>query len=157
EAGHGVRTHPRRRLPDHPLRCTGRPARRVVLPAWGQVHGTRRQPLRVVAANPGRLGGGCGLSRRRELTTSKQTLKPLTGTLRPPPSPAPEPGEPALLFDIDIPVRFALRSPVAPGLFPRPEPVAQVSLEDVDLGVSDWRDLAGKEVAFPRELDQSDA
>jgi hypothetical protein len=88
---------------------------------------------------------------------SKQTLKPLTGTLRPTPYPDAEPGEPAMLFDIDIPVRFALRSPVAPGLFPRPEPVAHVSLEDVDLGVSDWRDLAGKEVAFPRELDQSDA
>lgn len=88
---------------------------------------------------------------------SKQILTPTPGGLRPEAYPDPQPGEPTLAFEIEIPVRFALTSPVEPGLFPRREPVARVSLEDVDLGVSDWRHLAGKDIAFPPELDQSDA
>jgi hypothetical protein len=88
---------------------------------------------------------------------SKQILVPLTGELHPQACPDPDPGEPVMLFDIEIPVRFDLASPVEPGLFPRPEPVARVSLEDVDLGVTDWRELAGKDVSFPPDLDQSDA
>ena len=88
---------------------------------------------------------------------SERILTPLPGELRPRAYPDPEPGEPTLVFDIDIPVRFALTAPVEPGLFPRREPVARASLEDVDLGVSDWRHLAGKDVVFPPDLDQSDA
>jgi hypothetical protein len=81
-------------------------------------------------------------------------IVPLRGELRP--YSASEPGEP-VAFDIEIPVRFNLPSAVEEGFFPRREPLAHVSLEEVDLSVSDWRDLPGKEIAFPPELDQSDA
>jgi hypothetical protein len=86
-----------------------------------------------------------------------RVVVPLKGELRPQQCPDPEPGEPVLVFDIEIPVHFALTSPVEPGLFSGRKPVARVSLEEVDLGVSDWRDLTGMEIAIPPELDQSDA
>jgi hypothetical protein len=82
---------------------------------------------------------------------SAQVLVPLGGERRPITDPDPEPGEPPLLFDIEIPVRVAGSSPVGPSFFRRPAgpPTTRVSLEDVDLGVSDWRQLAGKDIAFP--------
>ena len=82
---------------------------------------------------------------------SVRVLVPFGGELRPRPYPDPEPGDPILLFDIEIPVRVALSSPVAPAFFPRPEPTTCVSLEDVDLGVSDWRQLEDKLIAFPKD------
>lgn len=87
----------------------------------------------------------------------KQILVPLTGNLKPQAYPGREPGDPALIFDIEIPVRFNLTSPVDPELFPGRAPVTRVILEFVDLGVSDWRDLAGKEVAFGEDFEVSDA
>jgi hypothetical protein len=59
-----------------------------------------------------------------------------------------------LLFDIEISVRIVLSAPVEPGFFPRPnQPTARISLEDVDFGVSDWRQLEGKDIAFPDDQD----
>lgn len=82
---------------------------------------------------------------------SERVLWPLGGELRPRPYPDPEPGDPLLLFEIEIPVRVILSSPVAPAFFPRSEPTTRVSLEDVDLGVSDWRQLEGKVVTFSED------
>ncbi len=87
----------------------------------------------------------------------KQILVPSTGKLKPQAYPGREPGDPALIFDIEIPVRFNLTSPVDAELFPGRGPVAQVSLEAVDLGVSDWRDLAGKDIDMEGNFEPSDA
>jgi hypothetical protein len=79
----------------------------------------------------------------------EEVLVPLGGRLLPRAFPAPEPGDPVLLFDIEIPVRVEVTSPVAPAFFPRPDRTTVVSVEDVDLGVEDWRQLAGREVVLP--------
>lgn len=84
-------------------------------------------------------------------------IEPLRGELRPQPYPDPEPGEPVLVFDIEILVRVVLTSEVAPQFFPGSKPHTRFTVEDLDLGVSDWRELAGKEITFSEddELDAS--
>ena len=81
----------------------------------------------------------------------EEVLVPLGGRLLPRAFPAPEPGDPVLLFDLEIPVRVAVSSPVAPASFPRPDWTTVVSVEDVDLGVEDWRRLPGREVVIPED------
>ena len=80
-------------------------------------------------------------------------LVPLGGRLIPRAFPDPEPGDPVLLFDLEIPVRIAISSPIAPAFFPRTDRTTVVSVEDVDLGVADWRELAGREVVIPRDAE----
>ena len=87
-------------------------------------------------------------------------LVPLGGRLLPQAVPDPEPGEPSLLFEVEILVRIVLSSPVAPGFFPRPhqpDRPAIVSVEDVELGVSDWRQLADREVVIPADAEMDAA
>src|SRR5262245_25113843 len=84
-----------------------------------------------------------------------EVLVPLGGRLLPQTFPDAEPGEPSVLFEVEIPVRVDVSSPVAPAFFPRSDRTTVVSVEDVDLGVPDWRQLAGREVVIPAgaELD----
>jgi hypothetical protein len=83
-------------------------------------------------------------------------IVPLGGRLLLQPYPDPEPGDPALLFEVEIPVRVDVSLPTSSPFFPRPDRTTVVSVEDVDLGVSDWRQLAGREVVIPAG-DGSDA
>jgi hypothetical protein len=78
---------------------------------------------------------------------SDPVLVPLGGRLLPQAFPKAVSADPVLLFDIEIPIRVAVSSPVGPAFFPRRP--TRVSIEDVDLGVSDWRQLSGKDIAFP--------
>src|SRR4051812_35752543 len=86
------------------------------------------------------------------MVMAEQVLVPLAGELHLCPVVDPEPDEPVLLFDIEIPVRIVLSSPVAPAFFHRPDRTTRVSLEDVDLGVADWHHLAGSDIVFPRDM-----
>lgn len=86
-----------------------------------------------------------------------QILQPIHGTIMLRPCPEAEPDEPTLLFDMEIKIRVALTTEVAPQFFPRSEPITRFTVEDLDLGVSDWRQLAGKTITYTDddELDAS--
>jgi hypothetical protein len=88
---------------------------------------------------------------------SDKVIIPTGGVLRVKSEDDPKTGAASLLFDIEIPVRLELSSEVSRHFFPSAAPVSLVELEDVDLGVSDWRELAGKEAVIPEDEDQSDA
>jgi hypothetical protein len=81
---------------------------------------------------------------------SKQVLVPLGGRLQPQVW-DPDPDDPEVLFDIEIPIRVDVSSDVDREFFAHPDRTTVVSLEDVDLGVSDWRQLPGKDVVFPKD------
>lgn len=87
----------------------------------------------------------------------EEVLVPLGGRLLPQSFPGPEPGDPSVLFEIQITVRVDVSSPVAPAFFRRPDRTTVVSVEEVDLGVSDRRQLAGKTVRIPRDEEQDAA
>jgi len=76
---------------------------------------------------------------------SDSVLMPIGGELRPQ-------TYQVVLFDLEIVVRVAVTSSVEPEFFPQTRPTT-VDVEDVDLGVSDWRQLADREVAFPPDQD----
>lgn len=81
---------------------------------------------------------------------SERVLAPLGGTLRA--LTYEEDGRRLVLFDIEIPVRVAISSPVDPEFLPGTRPMA-VEVEGLDLGVFDWRHLAAREVSFPADQD----
>ncbi len=79
---------------------------------------------------------------------SAAVIIPTGGELRERPDGDAKAGVSEPLYDIEIPVRLGFSSPVSPAIYPRGLPATRVIIEDVDLGVPGWRELAGKDVAF---------
>ena len=56
---------------------------------------------------------------------------------------------PTLFYAIEVPIRVILSEKIGRPLFSTDEPLTDVQLEFIDLGLIDWRLLPGREFVFP--------
>jgi hypothetical protein len=56
---------------------------------------------------------------------------------------------PTLFYDITLPVRVMLPTPIGRPLFPYDEPTTEVQFEFIDLGRVEWRNLPDRKFRFP--------